>query len=49
MSKQELELVKIIKDWVEKSYGESEANNPSWHIKKLAKEISLQKRIYKRK
>ncbi|MCL1972529.1 MAG: hypothetical protein FWG57_06030 [Endomicrobia bacterium] len=42
-------LVKIIKDWVEKCYGESEVNNPSWNIEKLAKEISLRKRVYKRK
>lgn len=31
---------KLIKDWVNKCYGESEANNPSWDINALAKMLS---------
>ena len=34
------ELKYIIKRWVAKSYGESEADNPSWSIDDLAKELN---------
>ena len=34
------EIEKIISDWVAKSYGESERDDPSWSIKDLAKEIA---------
>jgi hypothetical protein len=45
MSKQD--LIKIIKSWVEKSYGKSETNNPSWSIEGLANEILLKGKVYR--
>ncbi|WP_158409028.1 hypothetical protein [Endomicrobium proavitum] len=35
----EKDFVKIIRNWVTKSYGKTEAINPSWNIKALSKEI----------
>lgn len=36
----EEKLVKIIYDWVKNNFGESEADDPSWNIEDLAKEIA---------
>lgn len=33
------EIDKIIYNWVKKNFGESEANDPSWSIVELAKEL----------
>lgn len=33
------DIDKIIYKWVKKTYGESEAHNPSWSIVELAKEL----------
>jgi len=34
------EVESLIRSWVEKSYGESEASNPSWSIEELVKYLS---------
>jgi hypothetical protein len=34
-------MAKRIEDWVARNYGQSEAENPSWDIEKLAKEVEL--------
>lgn len=34
-----MNIEKIIYNWVAEIYGQSEADNPSWNIKMLAKEI----------
>lgn len=34
-------MAKRIEDWVIRNYGQSEAENPSWDIEKLAKEVEL--------
>ena len=39
MTKTGKEIERIITAWVKKSYGENEAENPSWDIKALAEEL----------
>lgn len=34
-------MAKRIEDWVIRNYGQSEAENPSWDICELAKEVEL--------
>lgn len=34
-------MAKRIEDWVARNYGQSEAENPSWDICELAKEVEL--------
>lgn len=34
------QIKKIIYNWVKQTYGQSEANNPSWNIKALADHLS---------
>lgn len=34
-------IAKRIEDWVARNYGQSEAENPSWDICELAKEVEL--------
>lgn len=34
-------MAKRIEDWVARNYGQSEAENPSWDIDELAKEVEL--------
>lgn len=34
-----MKIENIIYNWVAEVYGQSEADNPSWNIKMLAKEI----------
>ena len=34
-------MAKRIEDWVAENYGQSEAENPSWDICELAKEVEL--------
>lgn len=35
----EKEFKKFLRKWVEKMYGQNEANNPSWNIKALAHDL----------